>query len=260
MSFLINELLKSSEGKTLEFKRDLSSPKNFLKTLVAFANSAGGRLVFGIEDKTQVIVGLENPLDEEERLCNIIADTIEPRLVPNIEMATIEKKILLIEVENPGILLPGLTIDDICRGVSKLRNRVISRVFRELNLIEEWGSGIPRIYKESKKLGLPLPEIVEIGMRLRFIIYLKQSFIIKQLKKQPELRPESQPELRPESQPELRPNRRSGSLKKRVIGLLSLGEPLSKVELSVGLNQKEISGQLNKVVKSLLAESIIEYT
>ena len=40
-------LLLQPEGKTLEFKRDLSSPQNLLKTLVAFANSAGGRLVIG---------------------------------------------------------------------------------------------------------------------------------------------------------------------------------------------------------------------
>ncbi|ETR66033.1 MAG: hypothetical protein OMM_13345 [Candidatus Magnetoglobus multicellularis str. Araruama] len=96
MPALIKELIQLNEGKTLEFKRDLSSPKNFLKTLVAFANSAGGRLVFGVEDKTQAIVGIENPLDEEERLCNIISDSIEPRLVPNIEMTTIEEKTLFI--------------------------------------------------------------------------------------------------------------------------------------------------------------------
>jgi hypothetical protein len=42
--------------------------------------------------------------------------------------------------------------------------------------------------------------------------------------------------------------------------LLLSGKPLSKAELSVRLNQKEISGQLNKVVKKLLAESVIEYT
>jgi predicted HTH transcriptional regulator len=40
------------EGKTLEFKRDLSSPKNMFKTLVAFANTAGGRLLIGIEDNS----------------------------------------------------------------------------------------------------------------------------------------------------------------------------------------------------------------
>ena len=33
------------EGKTLEFKRDLSSPTGPLRTIVAFANSAGGRII-----------------------------------------------------------------------------------------------------------------------------------------------------------------------------------------------------------------------
>jgi predicted HTH transcriptional regulator len=44
--------LHQPEGKTLEFKRDLSSTRNILKTLVAFANTAGGTLLVGAEDKT----------------------------------------------------------------------------------------------------------------------------------------------------------------------------------------------------------------
>ena len=50
-----------------------------------------------------------------------------------------------IEIENPGLLPFGLTIEDIRQGVSKLRNRVIGRVFHELHLIEQWGSGIQRM-------------------------------------------------------------------------------------------------------------------
>ncbi|MEI7708320.1 MAG: ATP-binding protein, partial [Chlorobium sp.] len=38
----IEKLLIQPEGKTLEFKQDISSPKNILKTLIAFANTAGG--------------------------------------------------------------------------------------------------------------------------------------------------------------------------------------------------------------------------
>jgi len=34
-----------------------------------------------------------------------------------------------LEIENPGLLPFGLTIEDLPRGVSKLRNRVIGRVF-----------------------------------------------------------------------------------------------------------------------------------
>ncbi|WP_418647823.1 type III-B CRISPR module RAMP protein Cmr1 [Thauera butanivorans] len=66
-----NPPLQQPEGKTLEFKRDLSSPRNVLRTLVAFANSAGGRLVIGVDDARNA-VGVADPLDEEERLCNLI--------------------------------------------------------------------------------------------------------------------------------------------------------------------------------------------
>jgi predicted HTH transcriptional regulator len=92
----IDTLLKQAEGKTLEFKRDLSSSKNLLKTLVAFANTAGGKIIIGVDDKNRSPVGVTHPLDEEERLCSLIADTISPRLVPNVEIITVEDKTLLV--------------------------------------------------------------------------------------------------------------------------------------------------------------------
>lgn len=102
MSELLAPMLTQPEDKTLEFKRDLSSPKGVLKTLVAFANSAGGRLILGVADD-QHVVGVENPLDEEERLCNLIADSIAPRLVPSVEMTTVDgKTLLMVEVFPSG--------------------------------------------------------------------------------------------------------------------------------------------------------------
>ena len=81
----LEELLTRPEGKTLEFKQDLSSPRNILKTLTAFANTAGGVLLIGIKDGSRAVLGVANPLDEEERLCNLIADSIDPRLAPSVE-------------------------------------------------------------------------------------------------------------------------------------------------------------------------------
>ncbi|MCK5230299.1 MAG: hypothetical protein KAR13_08540, partial [Desulfobulbaceae bacterium] len=80
-----------------------------------------------------------------------------------------------IEIENPGILLPGLTIEDMKQGMSKIRNHVIARLFRELDLIEQWGTGVRRIFREAEQQGLPEPEIIEIGMRIRMIIYLAKT-------------------------------------------------------------------------------------
>ncbi|MFM8765444.1 MAG: helix-turn-helix domain-containing protein [Spartobacteria bacterium] len=92
---MISNLIDNPESKTLEFKRDLSSPRSVLRTLVAFANSAGGHLILGVVDDRKII-GVENPLDEEERQSNLIADSILPRLVPNIEMITVDGKTLLV--------------------------------------------------------------------------------------------------------------------------------------------------------------------
>ena len=96
MTIPTSQLITMPEGKTLELKRDISSPGNILKTLVAFANTAGGRLLIGIEDDSREVLGVEYPLDEEERICNLIADSIKPRLVPNVELISFEDKTLLI--------------------------------------------------------------------------------------------------------------------------------------------------------------------
>ncbi len=76
-----------------------------------------------------------------------------------------------IEVENPGLLPFGLTIEDIQHGVSKLRNRVLGRVFQELLLIEHWGSGIQRMNTACQEAGLPNPKLEEIGSHFRVTIY-----------------------------------------------------------------------------------------
>jgi ATP-dependent DNA helicase RecG len=80
------ELLKRPEGKTLEFKRDLSTPEGALKTIVAFANPEGGTLLLGVEDGNRRVRGVRGPLDLEERLANLITDLIVPRLVPEVEI------------------------------------------------------------------------------------------------------------------------------------------------------------------------------
>jgi predicted HTH transcriptional regulator len=82
----LTELLKRPEGKTLEFKRDLSSPEGVLRSLVAFANTAGGTLIVGVEDRTRHVRGVNEPLDLEERLASLISDNIAPRLVPELEI------------------------------------------------------------------------------------------------------------------------------------------------------------------------------
>jgi hypothetical protein len=46
-----------------------------------------------------------------------------------------------IAITNPGLLPFGMTLEAALSGVSRLRNRVIGRTFRELKLIEQWNGG-----------------------------------------------------------------------------------------------------------------------
>lgn len=381
----LTELLKREEGKTLEFKRDLSSPDKVIQTIVSFANTAGGIMVVGVENRTKRIRTIADPLKEEERLASLVTDQIEPRLVPSIEIVawrsaqvlvvevypspnrphyvkklgpetgvlvrigstnrkadapliaemrrfarnetydesplthldsealdlraaselfagrknigtakletlrvlvrhgrrlaptigglllfgknhetefpdawvqcgrfagtnrsvivdTVEchgvlpriaeaayafiqrhtansivmdglrhgeipsiplravRELLVnaivhadyaqrgapirvslfddrVEIENPGVLLAGLTIDDIKQGISKLRNRTLGRVFRELGYIEQWGSGIQRVMAECEQAGLPEPVFQELAFRFRVTVSLKRKQI-----------------------------------------------------------------------------------
>jgi predicted HTH transcriptional regulator len=374
-------MLRRHEGKTLEFKRDLSSPGPVLRTIVAFANSSGGVLLIGVEDRTRNVIGVAKPLDLQEKLTNVISAGIAPPLMPAIEIlpwreacviavevfpsysrphylvkegrergvlirvgpsnrradlqmqeelgrtarneaydelpvpelnseaidfravselfashrkitrkdlkalhlvtrhqkrlvptnggiilfgtsrgsyfpdaciqagrfgGTTRSRILdtrefhdypaiavdqamefvrkhaqlsyriqgarrkevwsvplpavreaiinavthadysqqgapirllvfddRIVVESPGLLPFGLTIDDILRGISKLRNRVVGRVFKELGLIEQWGSGIGRMIDVCREHGLPDPEFEEMGVHFHVTIRLQ---------------------------------------------------------------------------------------
>lgn len=91
----IEKILTLPESRTLEFKRDLSSLKPILKTLIAFANTAGGILLVGRNDDGNIL-GVENVFQEEEKLANAISDNIAPPLLPEIETVTVEGKSLLL--------------------------------------------------------------------------------------------------------------------------------------------------------------------
>ncbi len=107
------------------------------------------------------------PIALREAVINAVAHADYSQIGSPIRIAVFEDRV---EIENPGLLPFGLTIDEMRQGVSKLRNRVIGRTFHELGLIEQWGSGIQRMTKASEDLGLPPPELEEFGTCFRLTL------------------------------------------------------------------------------------------
>ncbi len=148
-----------------------------------------------------------------------------------------------IEIENPGVLIAGLSLDDLPRGISRLLNRVINRVFSELGLIEQWGSGIPVILEEAASL------------RFRVTLPLAQASPPAQGQSRPrgaESRAESRAESGAESLAE-------GGLAEMVLQALAVG-PLSKSEIAHALGRDSVSGALNRTIRQLLDRDEICYT
>ncbi len=92
----------------------------------------------------------------------------------NITVAIFDDRI---EITNPGGLPIGLSMDDALAGVSQIRNRIIGRVFKELELIEHWGSGLRRITNSCLEHGLAAPKFEEVGNFFRTTLYLATSTV-----------------------------------------------------------------------------------
>lgn len=89
------DLLRQAESKTLEFKENCYSLKNIIKTVIAFANTAGGTLIIGVRDSKDV-VGLDDPLKDEERLSSAFSDSIRPLLIPDISITSLRGRGVII--------------------------------------------------------------------------------------------------------------------------------------------------------------------
>ena len=93
------------ESKNIEFKEILpSNSEKYTKTIVAFANTQGGKLIIGITDQTRKIVGVDEAtlFQTMDSISNAISDSCEPQLVPDIEPYTIDKKTIIIVSVAPG--------------------------------------------------------------------------------------------------------------------------------------------------------------
>lgn len=85
-----------------------------------------------------------------------------------------------LEITSPGGLLPGVTIQKMQEGYSKIRNKALAHAFLYMNMIEEWGSGIPKLMREMKEYGLQEPEFIDMEIGFRVNLYRKQNVTTNQ--------------------------------------------------------------------------------
>ena len=100
---MAEETLFSGESKNVEYKVTVpEKSEKYMKTVVAFANGRGGKIVFGIEDKTLDVVGIDEDsiYKTMDAITNAISDSCMPQIIPDIEPQTIDgKTVIIVSVE-----------------------------------------------------------------------------------------------------------------------------------------------------------------
>lgn len=89
----------------------------------------------------------------------------------NIQIAIYDNRL---EITSPGKIPMGQTLERMKEGYSQIRNEALAYAFSYMNLIEHWGSGIPRMIGKVKAAGLREPEFIGGEVDLRINIYRGQ--------------------------------------------------------------------------------------
>ncbi|HEX2786286.1 MAG TPA: RNA-binding domain-containing protein [Ignavibacteria bacterium] len=82
-------LIEEGENSTTEFKRKFSTPEKIAKEMIAFANTKGGYMLFGVDDN-KALVGVESEKEQMELIKTAATFYCEPEVLHDIEVVLIK--------------------------------------------------------------------------------------------------------------------------------------------------------------------------
>ena len=96
---MLADEIKAGETANIEFKVEVpKKSEKYIKSVVAFANTSGGKIIIGIDDKTHEVIGVnENEVFKIiDNITNAISDMCYPQIFPNIEINTLDGKCIIV--------------------------------------------------------------------------------------------------------------------------------------------------------------------
>lgn len=98
----LKEIIARGETSKVQFKRTFKVAEDIANEMIAFANTKGGILIIGIDDKSGEIIGL--PYQEIQRLGSLIAsaanDSVRPSLYADVDTVNIDgKTVMTVNIE-----------------------------------------------------------------------------------------------------------------------------------------------------------------
>jgi predicted HTH transcriptional regulator len=89
------KIIEDGENSSVEFKRKFSSPEKIAKEMIAFANSKGGKILFGVDDD-KTIIGVESEKGELESIKTAAKFYCEPEVESDTEILSLKKSDIVV--------------------------------------------------------------------------------------------------------------------------------------------------------------------
>ena len=106
---MLADEIKNGESANMEFKVEIPrKSEKYIKTVVAFANTSGGKIIIGVDDSTRGIIGVDrnDVFKLMDNITNTISDMCYPQIFPNIGIDTIDGKCVIVIEIYPGANRP----------------------------------------------------------------------------------------------------------------------------------------------------------
>ena len=91
----IKRLILEGENVSIDFKKTISNAEKIAKTLVAFANNKGGKLLIGVSDDG-TIKGVKAEEEEKYMINKAAHEFCKPAIEPSFEEYIVEDKLILV--------------------------------------------------------------------------------------------------------------------------------------------------------------------
>ncbi|RZK56768.1 MAG: ATP-binding protein [Pedobacter sp.] len=136
----IKRLILEGENVSLDFKKTISNTEKIAKTLVAFANNRGGKLLIGVADDG-AIKGVKSEDEEKFMITRAAHSFCKPAIEPKFEEVYVDDKIVLVVDIPKSDLKPHYALDENkkwwvyfrVKDKSVLASKIIVDVLKESN-------------------------------------------------------------------------------------------------------------------------------
>ncbi len=154
----IKRIIQNGESETIEFETRLISNKILEKLLLGFANTQGGKILFGIEDNGK-IVGVYTSENEKRRIEDLGESLLGKKMFSIYEVNVDNKNIFVVNVEKGQ--------KTIYSSENKIYKRVGDRTITLTSITQSNGT---RVYTESGSKSylklLDIPETIHPGQEI----------------------------------------------------------------------------------------------